>query len=182
MDDIPAHINRVKSKVEELQRTGFSFNKDLFLGIAMQLDLPQGFSNVNTVLNARLRGSPDTHILARETEEAIRAETHRVNTTTTEDYPNIGGHSRYNSRSRSPETLRRDTQPNRDVYRPPHQATPGVNKPFFRITENTPPHLQRCFDCGNKGHWAKTTLCPHSRPTRVTSLLRPPHKVTFEQT
>lgn len=174
--DIPAHINRMKSKVEELQRTGFSFTKDSLLGILMQLGLPHAFSSINTVLDARLRGNPDASISARETEEAIRAETHRLSSNAADDYPNVAALNINNSqqsfgtksRFQSP---RRDVPDSRDVYRPPHHTTPSPTqtKPSFRITENTPAHLQRCFDCGNKGHWAKSPQCPNPTSHRGES-------------
>lgn len=59
-DEVPGHINKVKSKIEELQRTGFSFPKDSVLSIMMQMGLSPTFSSINAVLDARLRISPDT--------------------------------------------------------------------------------------------------------------------------
>lgn len=77
-EDIPAHINKVKSKIEELQRTGFSFSKDSLLSIMMQLGLSPTFSSINAVLDVRLQSSPNTAISAREMEEKSQYALHRI--------------------------------------------------------------------------------------------------------
>lgn len=165
-EDIPPLINKIKSIVEELQRTGFAFTKDSFLSVALQLGFPSSFSGINTVLGARLQGSPDTAILDRETKEAIRAETHRLSSASTDDFPNLSALSidDHGAQLRF-QTLICEMLGTCEVYRPPSHHTPtltGHMKPFFRITESTPAHLRCCFDCGNKGHWAKNLLCTHS--------------------
>lgn len=75
LDGILAHLNKIRSRIDDLNRAGFTWSKDSIFGVCYQLGLPTSgdvdFSNVNVVLEARARHSPDTNITARETKEAI---------------------------------------------------------------------------------------------------------------
>ncbi|KAG0139845.1 hypothetical protein CROQUDRAFT_54137 [Cronartium quercuum f. sp. fusiforme G11] len=92
-DSLNAHLMKIRSKIEDLDRTGFEWSKDSILGICMQLSLPTtgeiSFTNINMVLDARLRSSPAVKITARKTEEAIRAEYHRLGAIEHTVMPNI---------------------------------------------------------------------------------------------
>ncbi|KAG0146326.1 hypothetical protein CROQUDRAFT_33227, partial [Cronartium quercuum f. sp. fusiforme G11] len=72
------YLTTIRSKIDELDWTSFEWMKDSILRLAMQLGLPKGgdmsFSNVNMVLDARLRNAPSIKVTACETEEVIRAE------------------------------------------------------------------------------------------------------------
>ncbi|KAG0150155.1 hypothetical protein CROQUDRAFT_652563, partial [Cronartium quercuum f. sp. fusiforme G11] len=57
-DSLNAHLTKIRSKIEDLDCTGFEWSKDSILGICMQLSLlttgDVSFINVNMVLDARL--------------------------------------------------------------------------------------------------------------------------------
>lgn len=93
LEDVLPHLNKIWAWIDDLDRAGFVWTKDSILGICYQLGLPThddiDFSNVNVVLDAHARQSPDIKITARETKEAIRAESHPLAARDTLGFPNV---------------------------------------------------------------------------------------------
>ncbi|KAG0140134.1 hypothetical protein CROQUDRAFT_665591, partial [Cronartium quercuum f. sp. fusiforme G11] len=92
-DSLNEYLSTVQAKIDKLDRTGFEWTKDSFLSMQMQLGLPTSgdfmFGNISTILDACLRHSQETKILARETEAAIRAKYHWMGNADASTMPNL---------------------------------------------------------------------------------------------
>ncbi|KAG0151975.1 hypothetical protein CROQUDRAFT_405826 [Cronartium quercuum f. sp. fusiforme G11] len=186
-DSLNEYLSRVRAKVDELDRTGFEWTRDSFLSMQMQLGLPTSgefsFNNVNMILDARLRHSHETKITARETEEAIRAEYHRMGATDPSTLPNIAALQLGGNRQQPTYRIPAHQEPRRSYppqTHPPqqHQRAPPSTQPIRSTATNNNDRYRYCFCCGGEGHWA--TACewnpesPNYTGNRARQSNRPP--------
>lgn len=195
LGDVLPYLNKVRSRIDDLDRAGFVWSKDSILGVCYQLGLPTNgdvdFSNVNVVLDARSRNLPDVSVTARETEEAIRAEAHWLTARDTTGMPNIAalhltnpnlsqrGHApsapyrssdvaAFGTRRHLTSQLTVSQTPPRSQYQPQTaQGTGGRNTtPAPGSAIYSMPKFKHSFHCNGTGHWAADCpLDPNRRST-----------------
>ncbi|KAG0151184.1 hypothetical protein CROQUDRAFT_651391, partial [Cronartium quercuum f. sp. fusiforme G11] len=184
-DSLNEYLSRVRAKVDELDRTGFKWTRDSFLSMQMQLGLPTSgefsFNNVNMILNARLRHSHETKITAREMEEAIRAEYHRMGATDLSTLPNIAALQLGGNRQQ-PTYQIPARQESRHNYLPQthppqqHPRAPPSTQPIRSTATNNNDWYRYCFCCGGEGHWATACELNPESPNYTGKHARPSNR------